>query len=252
MTPWPTWSSDALAGLAGPAPGAPHRTAPTTPGCGASSPTAYHDDPDRDQEYQLLARDELLAGRLASLDLLGSLAEVDELDADGASTILRAINDVRLVIGTILDVSEDDGSFDPDDPGARPAPPLPPAHRAPRRGRRGARPGGSGRREREPGSALMSATGALIGCRPYPQRGANPGHRRGVSSPHRLAAWDTALSRRQHGFESRWGCCSNEHLVPWCSLECTPACQAGGRGFKSRRDRHQDPRSGSSVGRASA
>ena len=24
---------------------------------------------------------------------------------------------------------------------------------------------------------------------------------------------------------------------PWCSLECTPACQAGGRGFKSRRDR---------------
>src|SRR3546814_8909966 len=27
-------------------------------------------------------------------------------------------------------------------------------------------------------------------------------------------------------------------MVPWCSLECTPACQAGGRWFKSRRDRH--------------
>src|SRR3546814_10713968 len=27
-------------------------------------------------------------------------------------------------------------------------------------------------------------------------------------------------------------------MVPWCSLDCTPACQAGGRGFKSRRDRH--------------
>ena len=25
--------------------------------------------------------------------------------------------------------------------------------------------------------------------------------------------------------------------VLWCSLECTPACQAGGRGFKSRQDR---------------
>src|SRR5690606_37551872 len=36
---------------------------------------------------------------------------------------------------------------------------------------------------------------------------------------------------------SRWGCAS-EISVPWCSLECTPACQAGGRGFKSRRDRH--------------
>src|SRR5262249_27972917 len=27
-------------------------------------------------------------------------------------------------------------------------------------------------------------------------------------------------------------------VVLWCSLECTPACQAGGRGFKSRQDRH--------------
>ena len=26
-------------------------------------------------------------------------------------------------------------------------------------------------------------------------------------------------------------------MVLWCSLECTPACQAGGRGFKSRQDR---------------
>ena len=48
----------------------------------------------------------------------------------------------------------------------------------------------------------------------------------------------------------------------WCSLECTPACQAGGRGFKSRQVRHQahpvsdrvawPARSGSSVGRARA
>jgi hypothetical protein len=27
------------------------------------------------------------------------------------------------------------------------------------------------------------------------------------------------------------------HLVLWCSLECTPPCQGGGRGFKSRQDR---------------
>ena len=26
-------------------------------------------------------------------------------------------------------------------------------------------------------------------------------------------------------------------LVLWCSLECTPPCQGGGRGFKSRQDR---------------
>ena len=48
--------------------------------------------------------------------------------------------------------------------------------------------------------------------------------------------------------------------VPWCSLECTPPCQGGGREFKSRRDRYRltppgvrhRPWSGSSVGRATA
>ena len=49
----------------------------------------------------------------------------------------------------------------------------------------------------------------------------------------------------------------------WCSSECTPPCQGGGRGFKSRQVRCQAPtpptggrslvtRSGSSVGRARA
>ncbi len=28
----------------------------------------------------------------------------------------------------------------------------------------------------------------------------------------------------------------------WCSLECTPPCQGGGRGFKSRQVRHQGVR----------
>ena len=27
------------------------------------------------------------------------------------------------------------------------------------------------------------------------------------------------------------------HMVLWCSLECTPPCQGGGREFKSRQDR---------------
>ncbi len=36
-------------------------------------------------------------------------------------------------------------------------------------------------------------------------------------------------------------CCADRSRAPsgdlWCSLECTPACQAGGRGFKSRQVR---------------
>src|SRR5438105_9853562 len=38
--------------------------------------------------------------------------------------------------------------------------------------------------------------------------------------------------------------------VLWCSLECTPACQAGGRGFKSRQDRTTHGRVAQLVERA--
>lgn len=77
-------------------------------------PTAYHEDADRDLEYQLLVRDELVERRRASLEVLGGLAGVDELDAEGVGRLMRALNDVRLVLGTILDVSEEDRELDPD------------------------------------------------------------------------------------------------------------------------------------------
>jgi len=82
-------------------------------------PTAYHDEPERDLEYQVLARDELLQRRLAALDLVGEDAGATELDRAGLSAWMRAVNDLRLVIGTNLDVSEDDSPRPrPDDPDA--------------------------------------------------------------------------------------------------------------------------------------
>jgi len=81
-------------------------------------PTAYHDDPDRDQEYQQLVRDELLERRLTALTVLEETAQARELDEAGLAGWLTALNDLRLVIGTRLDVSEDDLEIDPDDPDA--------------------------------------------------------------------------------------------------------------------------------------
>ena len=81
-------------------------------------PTAYNEDPERDREYQQLARDELLSRRLAALDATIATAEAEELDAAGLGAWMGAINDLRLVIGTALDVSEDDGPFDRADPRA--------------------------------------------------------------------------------------------------------------------------------------
>ena len=81
-------------------------------------PTAYHEDPDRDREYQQLVRDELLERRLAALTVVDETAPAKELDEAALNGWLTALNDLRLVIGTRLDVSEDDPDIDVDDPDA--------------------------------------------------------------------------------------------------------------------------------------
>jgi hypothetical protein len=81
-------------------------------------PTAYHEDAARDEEYQQLVRDELLERRLAALASVEETAMADELDEAGITGWLTALNDLRLVLGTRLDVSEDDHDVDPDDPDA--------------------------------------------------------------------------------------------------------------------------------------
>jgi hypothetical protein len=81
-------------------------------------PTAYHEDPERDREYQQLVRDELLERRLAALDTVEETAVADEIDEAQLTAWLTALNDLRLVLGTRLDVSEDQEALDEDDPAA--------------------------------------------------------------------------------------------------------------------------------------
>ena len=81
-------------------------------------PTAYHEDPGKDQEYQQLVRDELLERRLAALTVVEETVDARELDEASLTGWLTALNDLRLVLGTKLDVSEDDQEVDLDDPDA--------------------------------------------------------------------------------------------------------------------------------------
>jgi len=81
-------------------------------------PTAYNDDPERDREYQQLVRDELLERRLAALATVEETLERDELSEEELSGWLTALNDLRLVLGTRLDVSEEPLALDLDDPDA--------------------------------------------------------------------------------------------------------------------------------------
>ena len=82
-------------------------------------PTAYPEDPERDQEYRQLVGDELLERRQASLDTLLATVDATKLSEDELTAWMTSVNDLRLVLGTRLDVSEE---MDPvpgtDDPNA--------------------------------------------------------------------------------------------------------------------------------------
>jgi hypothetical protein len=81
-------------------------------------PTAYNDDAERDREYQQLARDELLVNRVAALDSVTASLGATELDEAQLTAWMSAVNDLRLVLGTTLDVAEDGLPPSPDDPEA--------------------------------------------------------------------------------------------------------------------------------------
>jgi hypothetical protein len=68
-------------------------------------PPAYDGEED-ERAYRELAGDELLQGRRDGLELLADTAERDRLAPEEADAWLRALNDLRLVLGTRLDVQE--------------------------------------------------------------------------------------------------------------------------------------------------
>jgi len=82
-------------------------------------PTAYPDEPALDVEYRGLVADDLLARRLAALDTVAETVEATRLDEEKLLAWMGAVNELRLVLGTRLDVSEEtDLSRRPDDPDA--------------------------------------------------------------------------------------------------------------------------------------
>ena len=81
-------------------------------------PTAYPDDAGLDAEYHQMVGDDLLRGQLEALDTVERTVDGQVIDRDELDGWMRAINGVRLALGTRLDVSEDMGDIDPDHPDA--------------------------------------------------------------------------------------------------------------------------------------
>ncbi|MGH9305776.1 MAG: DUF2017 family protein [Acidimicrobiales bacterium] len=70
-------------------------------------PPAYRDDPGRQAEYEQLMQADLTERHRQSLSVLADTAGSRYLTEDELATWLRAINSLRLVMGTRLGVTED-------------------------------------------------------------------------------------------------------------------------------------------------
>jgi Domain of unknown function (DUF2017) len=83
-------------------------------------PTAYEDDVEAEDEYRKLMRDELEQSRREALRVLAETAGRDRLSTEELDAWLRALTDLRLALGTRLDVDEDTYArdIDPRDPHA--------------------------------------------------------------------------------------------------------------------------------------
>ncbi len=80
-------------------------------------PPAYGTDTERSAGFDAIARYEMIDRRRESLQVLKAAIQSGPLDAEGLEAVMRSINDLRLVLGTRLDVTEDA------EPAARPGDP---------------------------------------------------------------------------------------------------------------------------------
>jgi hypothetical protein len=74
-------------------------------------PPAYTDDAEGEADYQRLMREELVASRLASIEVVDSILREDDarvMTSAEVDAFAQNLNAVRLILGTLLNVGEDD------------------------------------------------------------------------------------------------------------------------------------------------
>jgi hypothetical protein len=83
-------------------------------------PAAHLDDPEANADYDRLVRDGLVAGRLDALARVDGTVAGERLSPDDVEAWCGVLNDLRLVLGERLGVTEDlyEDGIDPRDPRA--------------------------------------------------------------------------------------------------------------------------------------
>jgi len=82
-------------------------------------PVAYPDNDEAEAEYRSLMGEGLLAHHQHALDTLAATAGADSVDEDELQQWMGALEVLRLLLGTQLEVSEDMTEIDPTDPQAQ-------------------------------------------------------------------------------------------------------------------------------------
>ena len=70
-------------------------------------PTAYANDPAADAEFRAFVHDDLVARRLEAIDTVTTTIDEEHLDEAQLGAWMGVVNDLRLVLGTRLDISEE-------------------------------------------------------------------------------------------------------------------------------------------------
>jgi hypothetical protein len=70
-------------------------------------PAAYRDDAEANEEWERLVREGLVDGRLTAIHRVESTMRAEELDEEDAAAWCGALNDIRLVLGERLGVTEE-------------------------------------------------------------------------------------------------------------------------------------------------
>ena len=82
-------------------------------------PPAHADDQEAEDAYRRLVRSQLDVGRERAIATVQRTLRNDTLSTEDAESWLRVLNDLRLVLGTRLDVNEEMSfDLDPNDPAA--------------------------------------------------------------------------------------------------------------------------------------
>jgi hypothetical protein len=71
-------------------------------------PNPYPDDPEKAEGWKAMVTDELIGTRREGLDTVRAMMSRSSATEDEVLQLMRTVNDTRLMLGTFLDVSEDD------------------------------------------------------------------------------------------------------------------------------------------------